>query len=62
LQHLGAVNLAAAGTFVIQRSIGREPLRAKIARRLPFEAEIIICQGRHITRLLASDFFAGHSV
>jgi uncharacterized protein (DUF1697 family) len=60
LQHLGVINLGAAGTFVIQRPIGREPLRAEIARRLPFEAEIIICQGRDITRLLAKEFFAGY--
>jgi uncharacterized protein (DUF1697 family) len=62
LQHLGAVNIGAAGTFVIRRRIGRARLRAEIARRLPFEAEIVICEGRDIVRLLSRDVFARDSV
>ncbi len=53
LQHLDAVNIGAAGTFVIRRSIGPAKLRAEFARRLPFEAEIVICRGRDIVGLMS---------
>src|SRR3989475_6014225 len=58
LKHLDAVNIGAAGTFVIRRPITRAQLRAELARRLPFDAEIMICQGREIVRLMAQDHFA----
>src|SRR5580704_450692 len=45
LKHLDAVNIGAAGTFVIRRPVTRAKLRAELARRLPFDAEIMICQG-----------------
>lgn len=59
LQHLDVVNIGAAGTFVIRRPIAREKLRAEIARELPFEAEVMICDGRDILRLVAEHPFAG---
>jgi len=58
LKHLGAVNIAAAGTFVIREPITRVELRAELARRLPFEAEIMICQGREIVRMMSQNHFA----
>jgi uncharacterized protein (DUF1697 family) len=60
LQHLDAVNIGAAGTFVIRQPVSRAQLRAEFARRLPFDAEIMICQGREIVRLMSRDFFSGH--
>lgn len=62
LRHLGAVNIGAAGTLIVRQRIGRAELRDEIARRLPFETEIIICESRSVTRLLARDFFAGQRV
>jgi uncharacterized protein (DUF1697 family) len=62
LAHLGAVNVGAAGTFVIRRPVSRAQLRAELARRLPFDAEIVICRGHDIEKLLSRDFFAGHAV
>ena len=62
LQHLDPVNIGATGTFVIRRPVSRTQLRAEVARRLPFHAEITICQGREIVRLLSHDFFTGHPV
>jgi len=62
LQHLDAVNIGATGTFVIRRPVSRAQLRAEIARRLPFDAEIMICRGREIVSLLSHDPFAGHPV
>ena len=62
LQHLGAVNIGATGTFVIRQPVSRRQLRVEVAGRLPFDAEIMICQGREILRLLSQDCFAGQPV
>ena len=59
LKHLDAVNIGAAGTFVIRRPVTRAQLRAELARRLPFDAEIMICEGREIARLISHNHFAG---
>jgi len=58
LKHLGAVNIGAAGTFVIRQPVTQAQLRAELARRLPFDTEIMICQGRDIVRLMSQDHFA----
>ena len=58
LKHLDIVNIGAAGTFVIRRPITRTQLRAEFARRLPFDAEIMICQGREIVSLMSQNHFA----
>ena len=60
LKHLDAVNIGAAGTFVIRQPVSRSQLRAEFARRLPFDAEIMICHGREIVRLMSHDFFSDH--
>lgn len=57
LKHLDAVNIGAAGTFVIRKPVPVGQLRAELSRRLPFDAEIMICQGREITRLMCRDPF-----
>jgi uncharacterized protein (DUF1697 family) len=57
MQHLRALNIGAAGTFVIRAPVGRAELRAEIARRLPFDAEIVICAGRDILELLSQAMF-----
>jgi uncharacterized protein (DUF1697 family) len=62
LAHLDTVNIGATGTFVIRRPVSRAELRAEIARRLPFGAEIMICRGREIVRLVSHDVFARHPV
>ena len=59
LSHLGAVNLGAAGSFVVRRRVSQAQLRAEIERRLPVQTEIVICRDREIGRLLSRDFFAG---
>jgi len=60
LKHLDAVNIGAAGTFVIRRPVTRAQLRAELARRLPFDAEIMICEGREIVRLMSQNHFADY--
>jgi uncharacterized protein (DUF1697 family) len=59
LKHLDAVNIGAAGTFVIKGVISQAQLRAEFARRLPFETEIMICQGRDVLRLMSENPFEG---
>ena len=58
LTHLDAVNIGAAGTFVIRRPVTRAQLRAELVRRLPFDCEIVICQAREIVRLMSQNPFA----
>ncbi len=58
LKHLDAVNIGAAGTFVIRRPVTQAQLRAELVSRLPFNTEIVICQGREIVRLLSQNHFA----
>lgn len=62
LKHLDAVNIGAAGTFVIRRPVSRAQLRAELGRNLPFDAEIMICDGREIVRLMSHDYFADQPV
>ena len=59
LRHLDAVNIGAAGTLVIRRPITQGRLRAEVARRLPFDAEVIVCKGREIAALMSKDYFGG---
>ena len=61
LADLGAVNIGAAGTFVIRRRISRAAVRTEFARRLPFETQIAMCDGREILGLLSRDFFSKHA-
>ena len=58
LKHLDAVNIGAAGTFVVRQPVNQRQLRAELARTLPFDAEIVICQGREIVRLMSQNPFA----
>ena len=62
LKHLDAVNIGAAGTFVIRQPVTRAQLRAELARRLPFDVEIMICEGREIIRMMSQNHFADQPV
>lgn len=59
LSKFGLVNIGAVGTFVVRKDIDESVLRAAIARKLPFQCEIMICPGRDIIRLVSSDPFSG---
>jgi len=62
LQHLGAVNIGAAGTLVLRQPMTQAQARAEVARKLPFVAEIVVCQGRDIAGLISKNPFEGHSL
>jgi len=56
------VNIGAARTFVIRRPITRAQLGPELASRLPFDSEIMICQGREIVRFMSQNHFGDHPV
>ena len=58
LRHLDAVNIGAAGTFVIRQRVSRADVRAEFTRRLPFETQIAMCDAREILTLIAQDVFS----
>jgi uncharacterized protein (DUF1697 family) len=45
------VNVGAAGTFVVRKPGSRAKFRAALLRKLPFEAELVLCDGRDLMRL-----------
>jgi uncharacterized protein (DUF1697 family) len=59
LADLDVVNIGAAGTFVIRQPVTQARVRAELARRLPFEAETLICRGQDFLALMSHRHFAG---
>jgi len=59
LKRFDAINIGAAGTFVVLEKTSRTRLHAELKRRLPFNTEIIICRGSEIVRLVSENPF-GH--
>src|SRR6266566_2943016 len=53
------VNVGAAGTFVVMKPISQAKLRVELLRRLPFEAEVMICSAREVIGLASGEPFAG---
>jgi uncharacterized protein (DUF1697 family) len=51
LNDYGVVNLGAAGTFVVHKPGSKTKFRAALLRNLPFEAEVVICDGRDLIAL-----------
>jgi len=51
LSDYGVVNVGAAGTFVVRKPGPRAKFRAALLRRLPFKAEVMLCDGRDLIRL-----------
>lgn len=45
------VNVGAAGTFVVRKPGSRATFRAALLRKLPFKAEVMLCNGRDLIRL-----------
>lgn len=62
LADLDVVNIGAAGTFVVRQPVTQARLRAAVARKLPFDTEIVICHGRDILRTVSHNHFAHQPV
>ena len=58
LSDYDVVNVGAAGTFVVRRSGSRANFRAALLRKLPFEAHVVLCDGRDLLRLETTNPFA----
>src|SRR4030095_4010713 len=62
LKHYDVVNVGAAGTFVIRKPVTQAELRAELQRRLPFEAEIMICTGQDLIAVASGDPFGSEPI
>jgi uncharacterized protein (DUF1697 family) len=51
LSDYGVVNVGAAGTFVVRKPGSRATFRAALLRKLPFKADVVLCDGRDLIRL-----------
>ena len=51
LSDYGVVNVGAAGTFVVHKPGPQAKFRAELRRKLPFETEVVLCDGRDLIRL-----------
>jgi len=51
LSDYDVVNVGAAGTFVVRKPGSRAGFRAELLRKLPFETDIVLCDGRDLIRL-----------
>jgi uncharacterized protein (DUF1697 family) len=57
LSDYDVVNVGAAGTFVVRKPGSRAKFRAALLRKLPFEAEVVVCDGRDLIRLAMENPF-----
>ena len=51
LSDYDVVNIGAAGTFVVRKPVSRAKFLAALLRKLPFEAKVMLCDGRDLMRL-----------
>src|SRR5205814_4981332 len=51
LSDYDVVNVGAAGTFVVRKPGSRTRFRAALLRKLPFETQVMLCDGRDLVRL-----------
>jgi uncharacterized protein (DUF1697 family) len=59
LARYGVISIGAAGTFVVTKPVPQARLRAELREGLPFETELMICDGKDILDLAGADPFAG---
>jgi hypothetical protein len=58
LSDYDVVHVGAAGTFVVRKPGSRAKFRSALLHKLPFEAELVLCDGRDLIRLEAENPFA----
>jgi uncharacterized protein (DUF1697 family) len=58
LSDYDVLNVGAAGTFVVRKPGSRAKFRAALLRKLPLEAEVVLCDGRDLIRLEMENPFA----
>jgi uncharacterized protein (DUF1697 family) len=55
------VNVGATGLLVARNLRSRSAFRTELLRKLPFEAELALCDGRELLELRAEDPFGSHA-
>ena len=58
LSDYDVVNVGAAGTFVVRQPGSRATFRTALLRKLPFEAEVVLCDGADLLRLETENPFS----
>ena len=61
LSAYGVVNVGAAGTFVVRKPGPPAKFRAELLRKLPFKAEVVLCDGRDLIRMEMENPFGTES-
>lgn len=51
LAQFDVINIGAAGTFVVRKTVSETKLRNEILRRVPFRPEMMICSAREVLAL-----------
>jgi uncharacterized protein (DUF1697 family) len=51
LSEYDVVNVGATGTFIVRKPQSRAKFRAALLPKLPFEADVMLCDGRELLRL-----------
>jgi uncharacterized protein (DUF1697 family) len=62
LSHFDVVNVGAAGTFVVRKPGSRAKFRAALLGKLPFEAEIVLCDSHDLIRIETENPFGSQPV
>jgi uncharacterized protein (DUF1697 family) len=57
LRAYDVVNVGAAGTFVVRKPGSRGKFRAALVKKLPFEAEVAVCEGKDLVRFVTGNPF-----
>ena len=57
LSEYDVVNVGAAGTFIVRKTQSRAKFRAALLPKLPFEADVMLCDGRDLLRLETANPF-----
>ncbi len=57
LSEFDVVNVGAAGNFVVRKPQSRAKFRAALLPKLPFETDVILCDGRDLLRIEATNAF-----
>jgi uncharacterized protein (DUF1697 family) len=61
LSDYDVVNVGAAGTFIVHKPGSRTEFRSALLRKLPFEAEVVLCDARDLVRLETENPFAAET-
>jgi len=62
LSHYDVVNVGGAGTFVVRKPHSRIKFREELLKKLPFEAEVMLCEGRELTSVVEENPFGNKTL